>query len=284
MNSIQDDDLIQNVIEKTAEHILKADQKHFVKILTGAKQWPAITMFKRLVDRLPETDRSLHVATPNYDMLAEYAFTHAGIPYTTGFGGGVVRKLAWKEALRQMTYAEKIPVGRSKFSTVTRWKKHIRLYKVHGSLNTFILNDQVVETDAWNHKPDNIERLLITPGTAKHERLHAYRDALLKEYDAAISNHSAFLFLGFGFNDTQLVKNAIGDKLTNQKSPALIITRDVNPRIEDLLKSSKNAWLVCKNESNDSTRVYNCQYDDWLYLPNDEIWKFDTFSKAILGV
>ena len=283
MNSIQDETLLSLIIENTAEHVSSIDRKHCTRILDEIETWPAISLFKRLVDRLPEMDRTLHVATPNYDMLAEYAFTQAEIPYTTGFWGGVVRKLNWKQATRQMTYAEKVSAGRSKYQSVTRYKKHIHLYKVHGSLNTFLFNQQVVETDAWHSIPDTAERLMITPGTAKHEKLHEYRDALLAKFDEAVSTHNAFLFLGFGFNDTQLVKNAIDVKLRNQNSPSLIINRDTNDRIGDLLKSSKNTWLVCKNECNDSTRIFNNQYNDWLELPDVEIWKFDTFTKEILG-
>ncbi len=283
MNSIQDESLKEKVIEYTAALLAAIDQRHLVGILNGTEYWPAIGLLKRLVDGLPESDRTLHVATPNYDMLAEYAFTQAGIPYITGFWGGVVRKLDWDKAGRQMTYAEKISAGRSKFKDITRIKKHARLYKVHGSLNTFIFQNMVVETDAWNTVPDGVERLMITPGTSKHEKLHEHRDALLKEYDAAVSSHNAFLFLGFGFNDAQLVKNSIGDKLMNQNSQALIITRGSNPRIDDLLSLSKNSWLVCKNKINNSTRIFNCQYKDWLYLPDTEIWKFDTFTREILG-
>jgi len=283
MNKISDEVLLRQVIEKTAAHVSSVDHKNAFGILSGEISWPAIGLFKRLVDRLPETDRTLHVATPNYDLTAEYAFTQANIRYTTGFWGGVVRKLDWVQAERQMTYAEQVPSGRSKMSTITRFRKHLRLYKVHGSLNTFSFNNQVVETDTWRKVPPGVERLMITPGTSKHEKLHDFRDALLTEYDKAVKSHSAFLFLGFGFNDTQLVTNAISEKLKKQSSPALIITRDSNERIEALLKESKNSWLVCKHPDNDSTRIWNNQYGNWLHLAKKELWKFDIFTNEIMG-
>ena len=70
-----------------------------------------------------------------------------------------------------------------------------------------------METDAWGRVPDGVDRLMIMPGGSKHEKLHDYRDVFLGEYDKAVRAHSAFLFLGFGFNDTQLIKNAISEKL-----------------------------------------------------------------------
>jgi hypothetical protein len=124
---------------------------------------------------------------------------------------------------------------------------------------------------------------MIMPGGSKHEKLHDYRDVFLGEYDKAVRAHSAFLFLGFGFNDTQLIKNAISEKLKKQSSPALIITRSSNERIESLLKESKNTWLICKHPGDDSTRVLNGNYRDWLYLPDKELWKFDRFTIEIMG-
>jgi hypothetical protein len=283
MNGIKDEILLEYVIDTTAKQVSIVDRRNTFEILNKEKSWPATSMFKRLVDRLPETDRTLHVATPNYDLLAEYAFTQAAIPYTTGFWGGVVRKLDWIQSERQMTYAEKVSTGRSKVTSITRQKKHLRLYKVHGSLNTFFYKNQVVETDAWSKLPEGVERLIITPGTSKHEKLHDYRDALLGEYDKAVRDHSAFLFLGFGFNDTQLVNNAISEKLKKNASPALIITRSSNPRIESLLKKSKNAWLVCKQHENNSTRILNSNYQGGLDLPDKELWKFDRFTTEIMG-
>lgn len=282
MNSIEDGELLQNVILQTAEHVTCVDREKVNQVLNGAINWSAIRMFSRLVERLPEDARTLHVATPNYDLLAEYAFTRARIAYTTGFWGGVIRELDWLQAERQMTYADTAIVGKKK-RTVTRCKKHIRLYKVHGSLNTFISNGQVVETDAWSEVPNDVERLLITPGTSKHEKLHDYRDALLSEFDRAVNAHSSFLFLGFGFNDSQLVNNSIGDKLKVQDSSALIITRSSNERIESMLRDSKNTWLVCKPADGSGTRIYNQKFSNALILSDKEIWRFDDFVTEILG-
>ncbi len=89
-------------------------------------------------------------------------------------------------------------------------------------------------------------------------------------------------FLGYGFNDSQLTNGTLEAKLKNQKSPGLVITRDSNDRIDGLLKECDNLWLVCKHQENDSTRIYNKQYEDWLYL-DKEIWKIDPFTREILG-
>ena len=281
MDGIKDHDLLNIVLKETALCVSNAEQKHALNVLQGSTRWPAIEIVNQLTNKFD----ILHIATPNYDLLAEYAFTHAEILYTTGFWGGVIRILDWGQAVRQMTYAENVSTSKTRMRKVTRFKKHIRLYKVHGSLNTYVLNGQVIETDAWHNNPNDVERLIITPGMAKHEKLHKYRDILLKKYDSAVAEHTAFLFLGFGFNDNQLVMNAINPKLVNHDCPALIITRDSNPQIERLLRRAKNTWLVCKNQhdGDDATRIFNTEYKNWLTLPDKRLWQFDAFATEIMG-
>ncbi|MCC4791058.1 SIR2 family protein [Vibrio splendidus] len=283
MNSISDSTLLSCVVNETAIIVAKAQNKNVDKILTEPCRWTANEIVSRLVNKLPQSNPILHMATPNYDLLAEIAMSASKVPYTTGFWGGAIKSLDWKQSQRQMTYPELVQVGRTKKQSVTRRMSHVRLYKVHGSLNVFCKDGEVVECDLWQQPPVNYERLLITPGTSKHEKLHDYRDVLLDEYDEAVRAHNRFLFLGFGFNDTQLVNNAITDKLAKAQSDGLIITRDSNSRIEDLLLKAKNTWLVCKSEQDNSTRIYNNLFDDWLYLEDKELWRFDHFANEIMG-
>ncbi|HDY8069403.1 TPA: SIR2 family protein [Vibrio vulnificus] len=283
MNSISDLTLLSYVVNETAKTVALVQNKNIDKILSDPFSWTANEIISRLLNKLPSSNPVLHMATPNYDLLAEIAMSSIKVPYVTGFWGGAIRTLDWKQSQRQMTYPELQQVGITKKQSITRRMNHVKLYKVHGSLNVFCKDREVVECDLWQHPPSGFERLLITPGTSKHEKLHDYRDVLLGEYDDAVRAHNRFLFLGFGFNDTQLVNNAITDKLTKNRSDALIITRDSNSRIEQLLSSAKNTWLVCKSEKDDSTRIYNSSYDDWLYLNDKELWRFDHFANEIMG-
>jgi len=273
LEDYNDQERIQLMTQITAEY--------GIKFLKGEIKWPAIELFKRLVKGLPETDRKLHVATPNYDLLAEYAFEQAKIPYLTGFLGGICRLLDWKQCERAVTYVEPVPKG-NKIRKITKLKKHVRLYKLHGSLNTFKLNDDIVENNAWiNNVPAGVERMMLTQGNSKVEWLHQNRD-LLDTFYNAVRDHSSFLFLGFEFNDSQLNKT-LEAKLKNQKTPGLIIIRDSNESVEELLNECDNLWLVCKQDNN-STKIYNKQYEKGLYLEDKEIWKIENFTREILGV
>lgn len=284
MDGIKSSELLGRIVQGTAKFVSQLDRSYSERILLGDKAWPAIWLFQKMVNFCSGSENILHVATTNYDLLAEYAFCKANIDYLTGFHGGVVRKQSWEHAGRTMQYWEKVAGRGKKQGQQLKTKKHIRLYKVHGSINTFTQDESLVENDAWMQEaPPHITRVMVTPGTLKHEQLHNHRDALLDQYDKEVKNHKAFLFLGFGFNDGQITKNAIEKKLKDG-GHGLIITRDSNPRIEALAQQSPNAWVVCKHEdeSRQGTRIYNKGYSGWLYLDDETLWDFAEFAKKIL--
>lgn len=282
MDFVKDDELTNRIIDATAAFIAHHDASYAYQIMSGALDWPAGSLLKKLVDTLPETDRQLHVSTPNYDLLAEYSFVSREIPYLTGFYGGYCRNHDWNQA-KKLVHSVQRGLSRSRQQLRVVEQKHICLHKPHGSLNTFEVNSRLVECDGWIvKKPDDVLRAMITPGTAKYQRLHKDR-ALLAEYDRAVANHTSFLFLGFGFNDSQLVNNTFRHKLEHDQCPALVITRDSNPRIEDWLGRCPNMWVVCRQPDNEKTRIFNSKYDDWLHINDKELWKFDLFTNEFLG-
>ncbi len=284
LNGITDRHLVRRIVNGTAELLDCLDSNHGRKILMAEQEWPALALLKPLM-KLLVSERVLHVATPNYDLLAEYAFEQAGISYTTGFVGGVCRRLDWPRAERAMTHSTARPRGRKRTKNGTETLPHIRLYKVHGSLNTFKYHNQIVENNAWMRAvPDGIERVMITPGTMKYEELHAQRAALLGAFDDEVERHRAFLFIGFGFNDTQLITDALCRRLCDQRSHALIITRDSNERIEKLAKECDNLWLVCRHHDGgrEGTRIFNSRKGE-VTVELTSLWDSKQFAAAILG-
>jgi len=284
LGNVTDSGLLQKIVTVTGHFVASLDHEYALRIAKGEVEWPATRFIKRLVNTLPEGDRILHALTPNYDMLFEYACDYAGVPYTNGFSGGVERKTDWDAVERSLLVPERV-YQRGRFTTVYKPRKHVRLYKVHGSLNYFFHRDAVIENNSWMwNPPDFSQRVMITPGLLKYEKLQRYRQELLKSADAAIDNASRFLFIGYGFNDQHL-EEYIKRKLITQGCKGLIVTRDSNPRIESLLREASNLWLVCKVQDADSdgTRIFNKQYSGWLSLPLRRLWDIGQFTTQILG-
>ncbi|MBK7377574.1 MAG: SIR2 family protein [Ignavibacteriales bacterium] len=282
LDFVHNEALIRTIIGITANLISTLDRRYMTEILKGSAVWPAAEFFRKLVDGLPESDPTLSVITPNYDMLAEYAFEKKNIKYINGFSGSFMRKVDWDQSSKCVRYVEKIPYGK-KFKKLIKIEKHIELHKVHGSMNTFYYNDEVVEANAWLHDPpENIERVIITPGISKYKRISEFRSELLDKADQIVKQKDAFIFIGYGFNDRHIEQYLL-PKMMRQNCPCLIITRDKNERIEDILKKSKNLWLICKQESNDFTRIKNNNFDNWLNLDHKNLWDISKFTKEILG-
>ena len=282
MNSVLDQNLVEKITEVAGGFISKASHDCCLKIVNGKSEWPAGELLKVLVDTLPEADRILNVVTPNYDLVMEYACEHIGVPYTNGFSGGVMRTIDWHASEQSMLISTRT-VFSNRVKYLTGVRKHIRLYKVHGSVNYFTFGTKVIENNEWMLDPPGfVQRVMITPGVSKHEKLHLYRQELLKRADEAIEQESRFLFLGYGFNDVHLEKYIRG-KLIEQASHGLIITRDSSPRIQAVLDAAPNVWLVCKGAGPTKQTIISNSISGSLCLEDSELWDVKEFKKEIIG-
>lgn len=283
LSGVTDVALVQSIVCATAEFLAPIDRECALSIVQDKVAWPATMLIKRLVDTLPEGDPILHVLTPNYDTLFEHACDVAGTRYTTGFCGGIQRQINWRAAGQSLMMPQQI-LRQGRLRAGAKPVKHARLYKVHGSLNLFSYRDAIIENNAWMwDAPAFARRVMAMPGLSKYRMLQEHRQELLAAADTAVSRANRFLFLGYGFNDTH-IESYIKQKLIDQECKGLIVTRDSNPRIEELLSKARNLWLVCKigDGAMDGTRVFNGQYADWLLLPTRRLWDVEKFTTEIL--
>lgn len=275
--------LRDKILQITGDFVAKLDQKYAPLICRQKLVWPAMAIIEKIISGLSLPDNhALNVITTNYDLLFEYACAAHNILCLNGFYGEVIKKEDWQASLRTAYHYVEI-VSRNKSKAKKENLKHIRLYKVHGSLNRFFINDEVVEVDMWiGNAPEGIERVIVTPGSSKYEKIQNYRKELQFAADKSVEAANSFLFLGYGMNDTH-VERYIVKKIKKECKPSLFITRDLNKRIEDLAKKCDNVWIVCGLEKpNEGTRIYNKQLDDWLYLKGEQVWDFAKFAQKIM--
>lgn len=283
MNQVSTESLVKKITSTSAQFMVELDRKYAHQMAAGSVSWPAGALLKKLVDALPAGDPVLHVLTPNYDLLFEYQMDALGVEYTNGFHGCVQRRLDWRLAALHSYSIETNLMGR-RLRNIAKPRKHARLYKVHGSLSYFFHKNAVVENNSWIWQPPPlVQRVMITPGQSKFEVLQRFRQELQGPADAAIDNASRFLFLGYGFNDVHL-EEYIRRKLVTQKSQALVITRDTNPRIDSLASEADHMWVISRDQSGGTTgtRIFNKQFNKPFVLAGRELWKVDEFTKHIL--
>lgn len=280
LNSVTKDSLLEKIIGVTGQFVSSNDEKYMMKLLHGTSKWPAEELFRIMVTRYK---KPLHVATTNYDLLAEYSFSHNGIPTLSGFDGSLVGKRDWEKAFLR---CKKIGAKQTKRGIVENCYldiPHIRQYKVHGSLNTFLFRDEIVESNLWAHNPpEGVTRMIITPGSSKYKVLHDYRRELLSEFDSAVANHNFFLFLGFGFNDSQIINQALKTKLFSKNCRGLVLTMETNARIEDFLYKAENLWLICRGRTDKSSIIKNRNYSE-IHINGHNLWDVSEFCQYFLG-
>jgi len=285
LDSINNEELISTIIKVTGGFVARIDAENKKKsLLNDFSGFPIEKFMLKLVNSLSYLNPALNVITSNYDLLIEHICDRNNIPYCTGFQGGITKYYNWKVAEKKMCYTKYITKG-NKRKKVERTKKHIKLHKVHGSINWFWHENQIVEDNSLTYdKECCLKRAIITPGDTKiSEAFMKYRD-FFNRADNAVANDDAYIFVGYGFNDVHIEKETDRHLKTNNK-PGIIITQKLSNKAEDLVKTAKNLWAVYQDPDNNSnTRIKNKKYANHLTLKNSGLWKINEFTDTILGV
>lgn len=228
-----------------------------------------------LLERMFESsNQHSHVITTNYDRALEYICNHKGLQFRTGFPQDYTQKWESSNDLER-----RLNDHSSRF---------VNIHKVHGSLDWFI------EADTNNFAcipvskgiPSGFSPLIVTPGVSKFQRTHEYpfRSAIIKS-DEAIMSSTAFLFIGFGFNDEH-IQPKIKDICKNSHIPIVVLTKKLTRSAKDFLKdgAGKNYMAIECTEDNLSmvhTPLENGETKVSL-LQKSEMWKVSKFCEMVL--
>ncbi|MCX6582420.1 MAG: SIR2 family protein [Candidatus Aminicenantes bacterium] len=284
LNGINNKELLTAIIRVTGNFIAKIDRENKLKIMSGEKEPPLEKLIQAMIEGLPESDPLLDIITPNYDLLIEHTCDKLKIPYCTGFLGGIRKPYDWDSAAAEMVYIKSLVKAKKKVE-VKRLKKHIRLHKVHGSINRFGKGMQGFEDNSLVY--DNTcsdERGIITPGDTKHENVALHYRDFFTHADEAIPGAGAYIFVGYGFNDVQ-IELKIKEELGKKDKPGIIITRTLSSNAKEWLKKSKNLWAIYQEtgaDKNPNACIENGQFKKPLIIQNSRIWQIDTFTKEVL--
>ena len=291
LNEVKNKILISTVIRVTGDFVAGLEIEYKSKILNGNIEIPIGHFLQKLSDGLPEYDPVLDIITPNYDLLLEYCCDTHEIPYITGFWGGIQKQYNWEESIQQMIHTKDIPRGK-RILKIERTRRHIRIHKVHGSLNWFKKGDKIFEDNTLVYtrqdEASTIERFIITPGKSKYEKAFLSNFNLFANANQAVSGERGFIFVGYGFNDDHIQQN-IKKEIIEKKKAGIIITKELTRKADDLLKKSNNLWAVYQKRKDEddkkgtSTYIYNQAYDKPLIIENSNIWNIKCFSREVLG-
>lgn len=273
LNVVKSDLLLENIIVETGRHVAKVNYDNISDISIG--NIPIIALFERLKNVLSYTNPIIDIITPNYDLIIENALSHCDIEYNDGFYGGIQKKFDWIESEQLFNRLEN---NRKTGKTYPKVYPHIRLHKVHGSLNYFVKHENVYRNDSLSYfeAVDDYDRFIITPGETKHKRIvenrHFYR-----EMDNSIDKAQTYLFIGYGFNDIDIDKK-ICQNIKQVSRKAIIVTKDLIGNALKIIDDNPEIIAISDNYKGGATIRHK-----GIEIQHDKpIWQIDEFANEIL--
>jgi len=269
------------IAEHVAGFVAKEDAQVRNNILVAEKSWPAAKLLKKLVDACS----TLPVITPNYDMLIEYSCSANRIAYTSGYCGGVLGRLDWERSRQTFKSVQSVSNGR-KQQKYPQTIPHVELMKVHGSINLFRdSKGAFFQCDQWiGNPPDGYVPVIAPPGDLKaQETLNHYRK-LFSEAGEAINRATAFLVIGYGFNDPH-IHDEILSRVRSDNCPLIVLTRDPSGKLDSLANEGDDVWVLTRADNGEpSTRVLNSKMGGIGEFGGIALWESNSFAEQILGI
>lgn len=255
----------QHIVRSTWGFLNEADIRIFEQVVANRQLFPLTRLYQHL---FRSTAREIQVVTPNYDRIAEYAAEACGYCAYTGFGFGLLGQ-------RAQNFPPKVFAAGRQVRTVNVWK-------VHGSFGWF--RDEsgvVVSLPPSLTVPAGMEPVIVTPGIDKYRRTHGepFRTTM-HNADAAISAASAFLCVGYGFNDEHL-QPLLVERCNTDSVPLTLLTKSISPKAHDFFRSGKCHRYLALEACAGGTKVYSHEMQDGQELAGQSFWRLDEFLTLI---
>ncbi|KFX62379.1 hypothetical protein KBK24_0128425 [Burkholderia sp. K24] len=255
----------QHIVDSTWTFLNKADLDVFYGVVANRQLLPLTRLYQHLF-RSTATD--IHVVTPNYDRLAEYAAEAGNFCAYTGFNFGNIGQ-------RAQSQAPKIFAAHRRIRTVNVWK-------VHGSFGWFRDKDGVVVALPPTHRlPPGMSPVIVTPGTEKYRRTHdePFRSTM-QNADDAMRRANAFLCIGYGFNDIHLQPLLI-ERCNAEDIPLVLITKGISPKAHEFFRSGKCRRYLAIEELERGIRYFSNEAPDGQELDGEPYWQLEHFLSLV---
>lgn len=253
------------VVESTWDYLAPYDFQIFERAIVDHNLFPLTKLYVHLFN---STQNDIHVVTPNYDRIAEYAADAGKLVHYTGFNYGHIRARVINERPR-------IHVGNSVSRTVNVWK-------VHGSFDWFRDSDGIViGLPVSASRPPNLLPVIVTPGIEKYRLTHDEPFHSIKsEADRALQNADAYLCIGYGFNDTHL-QTTLVERCREKDVPLVLLTKTISATAKEFLKSGKCGKYMAVEESPSGSRIYSTEFPTGIDIAGSLAWQLGEFLKLV---
>ena len=257
--------LVRKIVEHTWLTVAADDLALLQRAAKGAEIFPLSDLIRGL---FTSTNNTMHIVTPNYDRVAEYAADVADYIHATGFVPGFIRRREGADMItvRKGSYPARI----------------VRIWKVHGSLDWFEdAQGQVVSLPLSDTLPADLLPLIVTPGVSKYERTHdePFRSAI-QGADTALGAASAVLCIGYGFRDRHIQPKLV-ERCRQKNVPIVVLARTLTDEAKDFLRTNAGTVYLAMEHCGEGTRVFTHDAPDGAVIEGRELWSFTGFNELV---
>ncbi|MCR9279333.1 MAG: SIR2 family protein [Pseudomonadaceae bacterium] len=255
------------VVESTWDYLAPFDHQVFERAIVDHDLFPLTKLFLHLFN---STRNDIHVVTPNYDRIAEYAADAGKLAHYTGFNYGHIRA-------RAISGKPRIYLGNTASRTVNVWK-------VHGSFDWFRDSDGVVfGLPVSASRPPKVSPVIVTPGIEKYRLTHDEPFHSIKsEADNALQNADAYLCIGYGFNDTHL-QTTLVERCRGNDVPLVLLTKAISTTATAFLRSGKCGKYLAVEETPSGCRIYSAEFPTGEEIAGYSTWQLGEFLKLVIS-
>ena len=249
-------DILDDIVVATWTLINKSDLVLFERLLDNKELLPITKLINKFYYPSPQ---NVNIITTNYDRVIEYACDQIGLKVNNCFSG-YYRKTFDDSPLIM--------------------KNIVNLVKVHGSLDWFKdESDYVVSIPLQNKIPKNFIPELVTPGENKYKSIMngEYRN-LVHISDDLIKKASAFLCIGYGFNDEQIQRNII--ERVRLGTPIVIVTKSFTNESRELIRKNATKYIIIQEDKNDAS-ITEIEINGDISFLEGKLWDLNEFLEIL---
>lgn len=253
-------ELTGRVVSETWNLLAPEDFKVFEESLNNLSLFPLGKLLKHM---FRSTAKELNIITPNYDRLAEYACEQENIHHYSGFSHGYRSYTAKKDYLS--------------------CSRQVNIWKVHGSLGWFTNSNGVITSlSNINKIPNGLTPLIVTPGIEKYRSTHKepYK-TIIHESDDVMDKATAYLCVGFGFNDDH-IQTKLVNRCANNGASVTIITYELTEATKEFIENENTAnYLAIEASANNKSKIYSSLLKEPVEVEG-EFWSLKGFMDLIM--
>ena len=250
LSNLDDDEQLNQHKQKIFEIVNKKDLEIRKNVNKSTFQ-----SLKKLIEVFYRAEpQNINIITTNYDCVMEYCLSYLGYPFSDGFSG---REFS--------VFNEKL----------FKYKGHINLFKVHGSLRWTEIDGQC------RYSNSNQNMKAIFPTKKKYEE--GYKEpfrSLITKSDEIIQNSKSFLVIGFGFNDEHLTPK-IRDKISEDSTPIVVVTKQATETCRDELRNAKKYIIVEQKPKKTLVSYLDKNENESRISFKGDYWRLENFVEII---